>query len=71
MSDKYALDADVVVFKPPSLLYADIERPHVKKWFDKLAPFWEGKSDGWIHRHAFVMSHNWQGMVLVSKASFM
>lgn len=71
LSDKYALDADMVVFKPPSLLYADIERPFVKKWFDKIGPMWEGKSEGWIQRHAFVMGHTWQGLVRIEKPKFM
>ena len=67
LADKYALDADVVIFKPPSLLYQDLERISVKKWQDSLAPIWEGKSDMWVKKHCFILSHSWKGLVSVDK----
>jgi len=71
LSDKYAMDADCVIFKPPSLLYEDIERASVRRRQDAIAHIWEGKSEDWIHRHCYILSHREKGLVGVQKPTFM
>ena len=55
-ADKWCMDADLVLLKAPSMLYEDVERSSVKKWQDKAMQYWEGKSDHWLQRHAYVIS---------------
>jgi len=65
--DKYALASEVIVLKPPSILFEDMERPMVRKIQKRIMrEVWDGKSDYWLKRHAFVLSHSWQGVVRVS-----
>ena len=64
--DKYALDADLVILKAPSVLYADIERPFVKKLHDQASEYWRGKSEYWLKRHCYVISHSFQGLARIN-----
>ena len=70
LSDKYALDADLVLLKPPSILYRDLERAAVRRVQDRIAHHWEGKTENWIHRHCYVLSHREEGLFRVQMASF-
>ena len=71
LSDKYALDADCVFLKPPSLLYQDLERAAVKRFQDDAAKVWEGKTDFWVRRHCYVLSHQERVFARVQKPEFM
>ena len=64
-ADKYVLDADLVVLKAPSVLYADVERPGVKRLQDRAMQHWKGRTDGWLQRHCYVVSHMGEGLVRV------
>ena len=69
-ADRYILDCDCAFLKPLGLLTADIERPQVKKIYDnEVNPYFENKSDDWIHKHAFMLSRNWKGIVGVKKVT--
>ena len=64
-ADKYVLDADVVILKAPSILYADVERPAVKRLQDRAMQHWKGRTDRWLQRHCYVVSHLGEGLVRV------
>ena len=68
LMDKYGLRADVICAKPPDLAYADTERPGVKRMYDRIAPVWEGRTEYWIHRHCYMITHDWEGVVRINKA---
>ncbi len=65
MADKYALTGDMVILKPPSILYADLERPSVKKLQDRASLYWQGKSEKWLQRHCYAISHEFEGLARV------
>jgi len=69
MSDKYVLDADLVILKPPSIMYRDLERASVRRVQDRIAHLWAGKTEHWVHRHCYVLSHREEGLFRVQKAS--
>ena len=68
-ADRWVLDADVIFLKPSSLLYADLERPAVKKLADKAYPHFEGQSEIWLKKHAYMITHDWEGVISVSQPS--
>jgi len=62
--DKYVLDCDLAFFKPLGLLYQDLERPAIKKLYtDLISVEFDGHTDQWIQRHAFMFSRSWKGMI--------
>ena len=69
LTDKYALTGELVILKAPSVLYADLERPMVKKLQDGAYEYWEGKSEKWLQKHAFIISHFWKGLVRINLPS--
>lgn len=69
LTDKYIFTGPMVILKLPSLLYEDVERQGVKKLQDRAAPYWEGKSEAWLQRHAYVISHTYEGLVKVNLPS--
>lgn len=65
LTDKYLLTGPMVLLKMPSVLFADLERQSVKKLQDRAAPFFEGKSDAFLQRHAYVVAHRYEGLVFI------
>ena len=65
-ADRWVMDADAIFIKQMSLLYAELERPAVKKLMDKAAPYFEGKSDMWTKRHCYLVTDSWEGVLLIS-----
>jgi len=68
-ADKWVMDADAIFLKQFSILYADIERPAVKKLMDKAAPYFEGKSEIWLKKHSYFITDSFEGIISISKAS--
>jgi len=69
-ADKYILDCDMAFFKPLGLLYNDFERPNIRRIYQKeVDQHFEGKSDDWIVRHAFMWSREYKGLIGVKKVS--
>ncbi len=67
-ADKYILDADMVLLKPLGLLMGAVERPAVDKIYRTFVnPEFEGKDDNWIHKHSYLMTRTWRGIINVSK----
>ena len=66
-ADKYALDADAAFLKPGSIFLSDTERPGIKKVYDEINPIFEGKSEDWIRKHAFLIARRFKGMITVEK----
>ncbi len=64
--DKYLLSGAMIVLKRPSILFEDTERIGVKKLYDRAYDSWEGQSDAFCHRHAYIISHNWEGLAAVN-----
>ena len=67
LSDKWCMDADVILMKPLSFLYADLERAAVKKLADKLMPLFNEMSEEQQLRHCYVFSRQFIGMCRVEK----
>ena len=66
LADKYGLRSDLVILRAPDLLYEDIERSSIKKLQDRAASYWEGKSEGWLQRHAYIVSYDYAGLCRVN-----
>ena len=66
-ADRWVMDADAIFLKQCSILYADIERPAVKKLMDKAVPHFEGKSEDWIKKHVYLVTDSWEGLLEVKK----
>jgi hypothetical protein len=68
LSDKYVLDNDIAVLKPLGIFSAATERPEVWKIYrEKVNPIFDGKSENWIKRHAYVITRSWEGVITVAK----
>lgn len=67
LMDKYGLRADAVALKPPDLLFADIERPGVRRRYREIEWVWQDRSDWWIKRHAYLLTSDWEGIVRVRR----
>lgn len=65
-ADRWCMDADVVFIKQMSILYADIERPAVKKLMDRAAPYFKDRPDMWVKKHAFMVTDSWEGLIKVN-----
>jgi len=71
LSDKFIMDADLVLLKPANLLFADIERPAVARIYRQVQPLFDQMTEYSRRRHVFVLAQDWKGMVRVQAASFM
>jgi len=68
-ADKYILDCDLAFLKPLGLLTPDMERPNVRRIYEKLVdPIFEGKSERWTQRHAFMLSRQYKGLIDIKRA---
>ena len=65
-ADRWVMDADAIFLKQSSILYADIERPAVKKLMDKAAPHFANQTDIWKKKHAYLVTDSWEGVISVS-----
>lgn len=65
-TDKYALDADLLLFKPLSILYQDTERSGVMRIYKRIEPIFKVMSDYQLKRHAYMIAHNWEGLVRIN-----
>ena len=68
-ADKYILDADAAFIKPGSIFFEDLERPGIKKIYQIANPYFEGKNDDWVRRHAYMVTREWQGLIEVKKVA--
>ena len=66
-ADRWTMDADAIFLKQMSLLYADLERPTVKKLMDRAAPHFERKTDEWLKRHCYFITDSFEGILEVKK----
>jgi len=66
-ADKYILDADAAFLKPGSIFFEDLERAGIKKIYQQINPYFEGKSDWWIKTHAYMITREYQGVIEVKK----
>ncbi len=64
-ADRWVMDADAIFIKQCSLLYADLERPAVKKLMDRALPHFKDRSDEWIKRHCYLITDSWEGLLEV------
>lgn len=65
---KYILDCDMAFFKNLGLLKEDYERPFIRRLYTKYVdPYFEGKKDYFIHRHAVMWSRTYKGLIDVCK----
>jgi len=67
LGDRHALAGGIICLKPPSILFEDLDRPHVIKLHKRAMPNWEGRSERWLQRHAYILTHTWEGLVRVNK----
>lgn len=65
-SDKYVLDSDLVLLKPASILYADLERSGVSKLYKQVMPIYDKMSERQQQRYIAVFSQSWKGFVRVN-----
>ena len=66
--DKYILDADLAFMKPWGLLMEDVERPALRKIYKNyVMPYFAGKSEDFIRKHAFMKSRTYVGGILIAK----
>ena len=68
MIDKFVMAANMIFFKPPNLLFLDIERPSVRAIYRKLMPIFNQMTEDQLKRHAFLWAQNWRGLVRIDKA---
>jgi len=69
-ADKYVLDCDMAFLKPLGLLMESIERPGVGKIYkDKVNQWFQGKSEEFIKKHAYMLSRSFEGLIAITKVS--
>ena len=69
-ADKYILDCDMAFLKPLGLLYQDMERPNIRKIYREFVdPYFYGKSDLWIKRHAYMWHRQYRGGFPIAKTT--
>lgn len=71
LSDKFILDADMVLLKPANLLFGDLERPAVSRFYREVQPLFDEMSEYAQKRYVYVLTQGWRGMVRVLKPEFM
>ena len=68
-ADKYILDCDLAFMKPLGLLAHDMERPNIRRIYRQLVdPLFEGRDNRWIHRHAYMVSRSFKGLITYNKS---
>ena len=65
-ADKWVLDCDLIFFKPMGFLYAEVERPAVKKLADKIMPIFSRMPEEQQKRYAYLLSESYKGLIRVS-----
>lgn len=69
-ADKYILDCDMAFFKPLGLLKDDLERPFIRRLYNKyIDTEFEGKADYWVVRHAYMWSRTYKGLIEIKKVT--
>lgn len=68
-ADRYILDADLVILKPFTSLYADLERPAVKKLADRVMPIFRQMSEAEQKRCCYIFSDTFTGLARIDKPS--
>lgn len=69
-ADKYILDCDMAFLKPLGLLYDDLERANIRRIYrNYVDPEFDGKSEDFIVRHAYMLSRSYRGIVEIKKVS--
>ncbi len=51
------------------VLFAEVERPAVKKLMLKAEPYFAGKSEHWLKRHCYMVTDTFEGIVSISMPS--
>lgn len=69
LTDKYLLTGPCVFLKQPSILFSDLERPAVVKLQKMAEPYFAGKSDWFLQRHAYCIAHRYKGLVFIQYPS--
>lgn len=63
-ADKYILDCDMAFLKPLGLLYDDLERANIRRIYrNYVDPVFDGKSEDFIVRHAYMLSRSYRGII--------
>jgi len=66
-ADKYILDCDAAFLKPLGLLMGAVERPNIARIYKtKVDPFFAGKNSDWIHKHAYMLTRSFSGIIEIS-----
>ncbi|GAG40104.1 unnamed protein product, partial [marine sediment metagenome] len=68
LTDKNLFMGGIVFLKPPSILFEDTERDGVRKLQKRCEDYWADKSERWIHRHCYVISHAFEGLAKIDMA---
>lgn len=68
-ADKYILGCDLAFLKPWGILAADMERPNIRQVYKHLVmPYFESHpGTDFKRRHAFMVSENYKGGILITK----
>jgi hypothetical protein len=67
-ADRYILDCELAFMKPWGILMEDAERPGIRRIYKKLVmPYFEGKSEDFIRKHAFMKSRTYVGGISIAK----
>ena len=67
-ADKYILDCDAAFLKPLGLLMDDVERSSVSRLMRlHVNPLFDGQSDEFVHRHAYMITRQYKGLIEFKK----
>lgn len=66
LADKFTMDADIVLLKPPNLMFLDIERPAVARWFKQVMPIFDDMTEMEQKQHAVLLSQDYRGLVRIN-----
>ncbi len=68
-ADKYILDCELALLKPLGILMADVERPAINKIYREwVNPEFDGKSEIFVKKHAYMISRSFRGLISVAKS---
>ena len=65
LADKFTLDADIVLLKPANLMFLDIERPAVAKWYKHVMPIFDRMTELEQKKHAVLLCSDYRGLVRI------
>jgi len=69
-ADRYILDCDLALLKPLGLLMDGIERPSIGKIYrDWVNPEFDNKDDDFVHKHAFMITRGFRGLIEFKKTT--